>query len=172
MNKAILSMGGNVGNSLEILSKAIDDISSLATVSGVKTSRFYQTKPVGDANQSDFINLALELTTDQSSEELHKNLQEIENANGKVFVRENGPRTLDIDILFFNNEVQETSTLSIPHPRWKERLFVLIPLLDLKSEVRIGEQTNSIQSLIDGFSEKEIQSVKCVDRSRRKSPYV
>lgn len=98
------------------------------TGSIVKISSVYETQPWGVTNQDDYLNMALQLKTQLSANDLFQKLQEIENSEGRTNAARNAPRTLDIDILFFDDVVMESDRLIIPHPRLQLRRFVLEPL--------------------------------------------
>ena len=134
-----LSLGGNLENSLQTLQNSLKEIASIPNVKIVKISRFYQTAPVGNKQQPDFINLACHLSTSLSPKALQHALQCIEIKMGKTPKPRNAPRIIDIDLLFYESLQYHDIELEIPHPRWKERLFVLIPLLDLISEITLNE---------------------------------
>ncbi len=104
----------------------------------MQCSQLYSTTPVSDIPQADYINAVIRFQTQLSIEELHTRLKAIEVLFGKKERKiKNAPRFLDIDILFYGEEVIETQELSIPHPRWKERLFVVRPLRDIISHLSV-----------------------------------
>ena len=94
-------------------------------------SRVYETEPWGFADQPSFLNMVISAETELSPVELLKKLKDLEGSLGRVPVFRNGPRLIDMDILFYDDLVMKTETLTIPHPRLHERAFVLIPMLDL-----------------------------------------
>ena len=106
-NTAILMLGSNVGDSVRHLQLAIESIEKKAGLVSQK-SNIYKTAPWGFENQNDFLNQALVLETELSSEALLKSLLDIEQALGRIREQKNAPRTLDIDILFFNDEIIAT----------------------------------------------------------------
>lgn len=125
-----LSLGGNQENSWETIEKALDAL-SLLSEGFFEVSSFYHTSPVGDENQNAFINVACRFQTTLAPKALLEKTQRIENNLGKVPKPKWAPRVIDIDILFYGIHAYADVELEIPHPRWKERLFVLVPLLDL-----------------------------------------
>ena len=129
METIYLLLGSNQGDSLKLLQEAIGNIRKLGSVS--KTSSVYRTKPWGKTDQPDFLNQALELKSTQSPEELLLNLKRIELSLGKSIPEKWGPRTIDIDILFYGNTIIDSPTLIIPHPRIQDRRFVLRPLSEI-----------------------------------------
>lgn len=131
MNIAHLSVGTNLGNKLENLNNGIHKIYSLGNIS--KISSVYQTPPWG-FKSDDFFNIALTLETELNAETLIKNLLAIELELGRTRNPEHlgyQARPLDIDIIFFNKEIINTNTLTIPHPRMQDRNFVLIPIIEI-----------------------------------------
>ncbi len=131
MNTAFLSIGTNMGDREAHLTQAIQVLRGTDGIKSVETSSIYETAPVGVTDQADFLNLVVCLTTKLTPYELLAECQRIEQELGRVRTIRWGPRTVDLDILLFNNETIESETLSIPHPRMKERAFVLIPLTEL-----------------------------------------
>lgn len=166
-NVVYLGLGGNIGDSYTILNQAIQDIQLLEKVTHVETSAFYKTDPIGGIPQDDYLNMVCRLHTSYSLEELFKTFQAIEINHGKIPKPKNFPRKIDIDILFFNDDVlsapETSSSLNIPHLRWKERLFVLIPLLDLmqKNEMKgpLGITCKDLEVLIERFTDTERQKI-------------
>jgi 2-amino-4-hydroxy-6-hydroxymethyldihydropteridine diphosphokinase len=136
MKEVFLGLGGNIGAVTETLRKAEVLIRALPQVSQVCFSRLYQTSPVSDIPQDDYINCVCRLFTDLRPEKLFLLLQGIENQLGKIKKAKNEPRTIDIDVLLFGDEVIHTEELEIPHPRWRDRLFVLVPLAEFMDEVQ------------------------------------
>lgn len=128
-NKAYLSLGSNIENRENFLKKAIFEIKKTEKV--IKKSKIYETSPVGYKNQGNFLNMVIQIETTLSPQELLIKLQEIEKELGRERKIKNGPRTIDIDILTFEDTIVDEPSLKIPHPRMHERKFVLVPLLEL-----------------------------------------
>ncbi|PCR99451.1 2-amino-4-hydroxy-6-hydroxymethyldihydropteridine diphosphokinase [Lactococcus fujiensis] len=131
MNDVYLSLGSNLGQRYENLVAAINLLSRNEQVTLVKRSSFYQTSPVGGVVQDDFINMALHLETSLSGYDLLQLIHDIEHELKRVRKIHWGPRTIDIDILFFNELVSNDKILTLPHPEVFHRLFVLVPLLEI-----------------------------------------
>jgi 2-amino-4-hydroxy-6-hydroxymethyldihydropteridine diphosphokinase len=124
----LLALGSNLGNRRETLESAWKEIGNLPETKTLRMSRFYETKPVGGpTNQPEFLNAAGMIDTKLTPQSLLEKLQEIENRFGRVRTEHWGPRTLDIDILLYGNEIVSTPTLTIPHPEMLRRCFVLEP---------------------------------------------
>ena len=130
MSQAVLALGSNVGNAKENLNKAVREIAVLGTVKEV--SPYILSKPEGYTHQDDFVNAVLILQTELAPMDLLKALKALETKLGRVKTFPNGPRVIDLDILFYDDRVIFEDTpeydLFIPHPRLQEREFVLKPL--------------------------------------------
>lgn len=126
-----LSLGSNMGDKKAYLDRAVQSITEDGDFKDVIVSKYLETKPYGYEEQDDFLNAALECRTVLSPEILLDRIHEIENANGRTREIHWGPRTLDIDILFYDKEVIEAKDLCIPHPEIPMRSFVLTPLSEL-----------------------------------------
>ena len=156
MVKAFLSLGSNMGDRLEYLSKAIDKIAKIQGCNILNKSRVYETEPWGYENQEAFLNLCISIETSLSPYELLESLQTIELELDRVRKIHWGPRTIDIDILLFDDIICEDDKLTIPHPRMSERAFVLIPLYDIEKNLIIdGIKLEDLINKIDTRGIKE-----------------
>lgn len=123
-------IGGNMGDRMANLKVAISHIEQ--QVGNVQLlSSVYETEAWGQTNQPNFFNQALLVHTQLASNELMKKLLEIESLMGRVRTVKMGPRTIDLDIIYFNNEVITSTLITIPHPKLTERKFVLTPLVEI-----------------------------------------
>lgn len=161
MNKAYLGLGTNMGDKQAYLKEACKIISDNPNINIVKISKVYKTKAWGYTNQDDFLNICIEVDTNLSPEELLEVCHEVENKLNRVRVIRWGPRTIDVDILFFNNIISTDENLILPHPRIKERAFVLIPLMDLNKELSIDNKT--ISYYLSNLEKEELKQVEEVD---------
>ena len=157
INTVVLSLGSNIENRLEYLRKAVGEISDrIGTV--LKISPIYESEALGFQATTAFLNLCLEVHTEQTPQQVLKTTQEIEKIIGRRNKSTNGyqSREIDIDLIFFNEQVIELPELVIPHPEYSARKFVLLPLNDI------------IPSQIDPISKEPIQSKinQCKDSSR------
>jgi 2-amino-4-hydroxy-6-hydroxymethyldihydropteridine diphosphokinase len=127
----VLSLGSNLGDRTSNIIHAIEQIKSKYTI--LKYSKLYETKAQDDFDQDDFLNAALLLEEKGSAQDLLQFLQKIELGMKRVRdpLRPKGPRIIDLDIIFFSDQILETNELEVPHPRYKKRAFVLYPVLDL-----------------------------------------
>ena len=124
-----IALGSNLGDARQIFGEALERLSSRVSVLG--KSRLYATRPYGLTEQPNFSNAVLRVSRDESLCALWPFLQEIEQALGKVVLCENGPRSLDLDIIFWGDRVGQFGEIQLPHPRCHERDFVLQPMCDL-----------------------------------------
>lgn len=130
ISKVVFSLGSNVGDSLEILQAAVTQLAVTPDVIPVDVSSVYLTDPVSEVAQPDFYNLVLVCETTLEPATLLDRCNALEEAFGRVREVENGPRTLDIDLIMVGKRTQDTPELTLPHPRAHERGFVLVPWLE------------------------------------------
>jgi 2-amino-4-hydroxy-6-hydroxymethyldihydropteridine diphosphokinase len=130
MNEAYLLTGGNMGNRLAYLSKAKEQIEKRCG-SILKESSVYKTAAWGKEDQEAFLNQVLKIETSLHPGELLKKILEIEESLGRKRELKYGPRTIDIDILFFNGDIINQHSLKVPHPQMQARRFVLVPLNEI-----------------------------------------
>jgi len=136
MATVYIALGSNIDSPHSQLDSALAALSQHPRIELVATSNRYQTPPIGP-QQPDFINAAAQLSTDLSPLDLLDALQAIEQQQHRVRSIHWGPRTLDLDILLYDNFVIESERLTIPHPRMVERGFVLVPLADLDAQLAL-----------------------------------
>lgn len=135
MVRCAIALGSNQGNSLDILEQSLLALDRVPGITIDATSSWYQTKPVGTPQpQQDYLNGCALLSTEQTPEELLAVLQATEIQFGRTEKRTLQPRTLDLDLLLYGDLVLDTLNLTIPHPRMKERAFVLVPLAEIASD--------------------------------------
>lgn len=145
MAVAYVALGANLGDRLATLGEAVRQLGALGTVEAV--SAVYETDPVGYAEQPAFLNAAARLRTDLAPAALVTALLRIEADLGRVRSFANAPRTLDLDLLFYDDLVLATPSLALPHPRLHERAFVLVPLAEIAPRVvhpRLGKPVASL----------------------------
>lgn len=126
-----IALGSNLGNSLETLESAVATIASTSGILVKGRSHWYQTKAISPSPQPDYLNGCVILQTTHSPIVLLNTLLEIEQQFGRVRRERNDPRTLDLDLLLFDDIVLNEPELQIPHPRMVERAFVLVPLAEI-----------------------------------------
>ena len=139
MAEALIALGGNVGNVRDTLDRAIDVLCDGDDIQLLARSSDYRTPPVGVTDQPPFINCAIIVTTELIPPALLERAQEVERQFGRDRARERhwGPRTLDIDLIAYDDLTRTTPMLTLPHPRALERAFVLLPLAEIVPEGRI-----------------------------------
>ncbi|MDN7243837.1 2-amino-4-hydroxy-6-hydroxymethyldihydropteridine diphosphokinase [Planococcus sp. N028] len=131
MNDSYLSLGSNMGDRLDMLQQAVRLLMEHPAIEVAGISSLYETDPVGFTEQASFLNMAVHIKTTLTALELLDVCQSIEQRLDRKRIVRWGPRTIDLDILLYNEEHIETERLVVPHPRMQERSFVLIPLLEL-----------------------------------------
>lgn len=141
-----LALGSNLNNRLANLKQAIASLSPQMEVQ--KKSRVYETPPWGYEDQPKFLNQVLMARTYLEPEPLLRHIKRLEVALGRKATFRNGPRLIDIDILFYDDLVLETPDLIIPHPRLHERGFVLLPLMDIAPDLVHPVKKKSIREMI------------------------
>lgn len=129
MHTVYLALGTNLGDRLANLHAAIDSFPPEIKI--LVESKIYETPPWGYTDQPAFLNMAVKCETDLDAASLLKRLKQIEVQVGRVESFRWGPRQIDIDILFYDDLILESESLTIPHPRLHERAFVLVPLADI-----------------------------------------
>lgn len=164
MVTAYLGLGANLGDRLAALCGARQALNELPGVAVEGSSSLYETVAVGGPSGQDaYLNAVIELTTDWSAQKLLEHCLAIEERFGRERLVHHGPRTLDIDLLFFDDLVSEDADLTLPHPRLHLRAFVLIPLCDLAPELFHPLQGKNVRQLCDGLPCG--QGISCFSKS-------
>ncbi len=146
-HKVYLMLGSNMGDSRKFLLDAAARIqSSVGKV--IKSSSLYRTSAWGNMKQNDFLNQAIIVETKMPVGMLMDTLLDIEKKMGRVRTLKYAPRTIDIDILFYDNKILHTPQISVPHPRIKERRFVLVPLKELSPGFKHPETGEPMSALL------------------------
>lgn len=152
-----LALGSNLGDRLANLKEAI---AALPPQMEVKAkSSVYETPPWGYENQSKFLNQVIKAKTYLDPEPLLKHLKRLEVALGRKESFPNGPRLIDMDILFYDDLVLNSPALVIPHPRLHERGFVLLPLMDIAPDLIHPVNKKSVREMAAGCDAREIEKV-------------
>ena len=152
MKTDYLGLGSNVGDREEHLREAIERLRAVMNV--LRVSPVYETDPVEFAEQRRFLNLVVEAETELFPMQLLTRTARVERELGRVRTVENGPRTIDIDILLYGKAVVRSGRLEIPHPRMAERRFVLAPLADLAPELRHPATGRTVREMLDAAPEQ------------------
>ncbi|MDB6096680.1 MAG: putative 2-amino-4-hydroxy-6-hydroxymethyldihydropteridine pyrophosphokinae [Francisellaceae bacterium] len=137
-SKVFIGLGSNLNDPYQQLITACQALKVIDKTKFIRVSSFYQTKPQGGPpNQSNYLNAVALLITSLTPHDLLKALQRIEDRQGRVRIKKWGPRTLDLDILLFENQKINDEQLTIPHPLMKQRDFVLIPLREIEPNLKL-----------------------------------
>jgi 2-amino-4-hydroxy-6-hydroxymethyldihydropteridine pyrophosphokinase len=147
MTLAYIAIGSNLASPLEQVNAAVQALGEIPQSRLVKVSAFYRTPPLGPQDQPDYLNAAVVLETSLDAETLLDNTQRIELQQGRQRKAERwGPRTLDLDIMLFGDEVINTDRLTVPHYDMKNRGFMLWPLWEVAPELTFpnGESLQAI----------------------------
>jgi 2-amino-4-hydroxy-6-hydroxymethyldihydropteridine diphosphokinase len=129
--KAYVGLGSNLGEREAQIRQALEAMAALPETELVRASSLYDTEPVGETDQPNFLNAVAEIETDLSAQQLLWNLLLIEKRLGRERSRRWGPRTIDLDLLTYGGDVIEEGNLRVPHPELTRRAFVLVPLVEL-----------------------------------------
>jgi 2-amino-4-hydroxy-6-hydroxymethyldihydropteridine diphosphokinase len=161
---AYLGLGTNIGDRSANLQRALQEMSRAARIFAV--SRVYESAPVGYAEQDVFWNLVARVSTSLAPAELLVRLKAIESSMGRVATFRNGPRLIDIDILFYDDLVVDDDGVAIPHPRALERAFVLRPLLEVGAELVDPRSARPVASFLPGVEGQVAFPVETSEMSR------
>lgn len=147
MTRVYIALGSNLANPLHQVQSALNALAELPQTKLIATSSLYRTPPLGPQDQPDYLNAVVALDTVLSAENLLDHTQKIELEHGRVRKDERwGPRTLDLDILLFGDEIINTERLTVPHYDMKNRQFMLYPLAEIAPELHFptGESLQSV----------------------------
>lgn len=136
--KAVVALGSNLGDRFDYLQKAVNEINSLTDIEILEISSVYETLPVGGPEQGNYLNAVVTLNTKFEAEELLLKLLLIELNLGRQREIAWGPRTIDLDLIWFEDQTINLENLVLPHPRAHERCFVIKPWLEIEPKARIG----------------------------------
>ena len=143
-----IALGSNLGESYTILEKALVSLGEVEGINLISRSHWYKTVAIGPP-QPDYLNGCAILAITLTPEELLKTVLGIEQDFGRVRRERWGPRTLDLDILFYGDSIVKTPTLEIPHPRLRERAFVLVPLAEIAAHWVDPITHQTVQALLE-----------------------
>nr|WP_321275191.1 2-amino-4-hydroxy-6-hydroxymethyldihydropteridine diphosphokinase [uncultured Vibrio sp.] len=152
MITAYIAVGSNLADPVSQAKQAIEALKTLPESKFVKSSQLYSSTPMGPQNQPDYINAVVAIETNLTPLQLLDRTQAIEQEQGRVRKDERwGPRTLDLDIVLYGNEVINSERLTIPHYGMKEREFVLYPLAEIAPSLQLpdGTEVSSLLNQVD-----------------------
>lgn len=162
MSIAYIGLGANLGKPRATLEAAIAALGALPLIRIISSSSLYLSAPI-DANGEDYVNAVVQVETPLSPAELLSALQLIELQFGRIRSFQNAPRTLDLDLLLYEQLSIETATLQIPHPRMTQRAFVIMPLLEIAPEVIIPG-SGAAHFLLPSLRDQIIQKIGSHDK--------
>ncbi|NUM56115.1 MAG: 2-amino-4-hydroxy-6-hydroxymethyldihydropteridine diphosphokinase [Candidatus Hydrogenedentes bacterium] len=148
-----LGLGSNVGDRMAHLRAAVDALRVEPGVTVLRESQVYETEPIGETNQVFFLNMIVSAATSLAPEEFLGRMQAIEKRLGRVPTRRWGPRVIDIDIVLWDGVVVVTEHLTIPHPEFRARAFVLLPLAEIAPDATdpaTGERIEVLAGRVSG----------------------
>ncbi len=160
-----IGLGSNIGDRFGKLQQALDEIAGLQSTGVKNVSSVYETSPVGDPDQPDFLNAVAELSTGLGPAELFASLKSVERLVGRTPSRRWGPREIDIDILLYGDRIVDSEGLTIPHPRMTLRRFVLVPLTEISPET-IHPVLGDTVAVIAGRCTSQERIEKCTEQLR------
>ena len=138
MSTAYVALGANLGDPAATVLAAFGALANLNESRVTHTSSLYRTAPIGITAQPEFINAVAQLETTLAPEALLDELLALEQRFGRIRGERNGPRTLDLDLLLYDNLELELPRLTLPHPRLHLRAFVLLPLTEISPDLRLA----------------------------------
>lgn len=159
MKSVYIALGSNIQPRLNYLDQAMEQLSDNPNVKIIKQSSIYETDPVGPVDQEQFLNMVIEVETDLQPHHLLDVCQTIESQLGRKREIKWGPRTIDLDILVYNQENIVTERLILPHPRLHERAFVLIPLSELNDRLNIVHKDLPVSELLANLPVQDKEGV-------------
>lgn len=154
---AYIGLGANLGDPQQAVTAAIDALGALRNTKVVRASSLYLSAPI-DATGDDYLNAVAAVCTQLSPKELLTGLQTIEQQFGRTRPYQNAPRTLDLDLLLYDQMTVKTESLQVPHPRMTQRAFVMLPLLEIAPEIVIPG-CDSLHSLLPDLQNQRIKKL-------------
>lgn len=150
LNFCIIGLGANLKQPIQQLNRACETLNQAVFIKELKVSSYYSSTPMGPQDQPDYVNAVAQFYTPLTAHTLLDELQKIELEQGRERTQHWGPRTLDLDILFFNQISIQDERLTIPHPGILQREFVVVPLAELSPDFLLpnGKQAKAYAQLI------------------------
>ena len=154
---AYLGIGGNIGDTKANIERTIELLKENSEIKVTQVSSYYETEPVGYTDQDWFLNIVAEIETTLEPFDLLKYCQHIENELKRERLIRWGPRTIDVDILLYEDFVSDDEVLIVPHPRMTERAFAIIPLYEINKDLKIG--TEDIADIVENLKGEQINKI-------------
>ena len=161
MNQAYIGLGSNLENPLEQLQSAVRALAQLPDSHIELISSVYRSAPLGGAKQPDYLNAVLLLHTEMAALELLTAMQDIEAVQGRLRGERWGPRTIDLDLILYNDLHMQTDRLTLPHPRMHERDFVLYPLSEICSDNQLLINGTDLDTLRVACADNNLERTQC-----------
>jgi 2-amino-4-hydroxy-6-hydroxymethyldihydropteridine diphosphokinase len=157
MSKGYLGLGSNMGDKKKYIDNALELLREHKSIEVLEISSYYETDPIGYTDQDLFLNIVVKIYTLLQPLELLSYCHEIEEKLNRERIIRWGPRTIDVDILLYENYSSQDEKLIIPHPRMTERAFVMIPLYEIEKNISINGI--DIKNIVEALQEEGIRKV-------------
>lgn len=158
MTVAYVGLGSNLDDPRQQVGRALLELDAVPQTRVMKASSLYRSAPMGYANQPEFVNAVAQLETGLPAARLLAELHDIEARHGRSRSFPNAPRTVDLDLLLFNELVLQTADLTVPHPRMYERAFVLQPLLEIAPDAVVPGRGHA-RDLLKGCTGQRVERI-------------
>ncbi len=149
MHRVFVGLGSNVGDRLRFLQDAVRELERTPGISVASISSVYETEPVGKKNQPRFLNAAVELKCAFSASQLYERMKQIESLIGRTPTERWGPREIDLDLLYYDEQVLESPMFVVPHRESSNRRFVLVPLSEIAADFVDPAKKRSVRTLLE-----------------------
>ena len=167
MTEAVIGLGSNLDNPEQQVLQALKELNGIPGTRILRTSSLYSSVPVGPQDQPDFVNAVALIKTELEPEPLLDALQDLENRHRRVRQRRWGPRTLDLDVLFFGKRIIDTSRLRVPHPEFRNRVFTVIPLLEIMPDFLMPPENTPLRDLTELLPERDLRALTIIREPAR-----
>jgi len=162
--EAGIALGSNLGDPAKNVTRALERLAQIPEIELLRKSRLYRSEPWGEPDQAEFVNAAAVISTTKTARDLLRTLREEEKAAGPREARRWGPRTLDLDLLWYGTEISADPDLTLPHPEMARRTFVLMPLVEIAPDWRHPQTDETPQQMLLAL-ERSGEATRCVPLS-------
>lgn len=153
-----LSLGASLGAQVKTLTDGVRKISLYGNTKLIQCSSFYESAPLGGVAQNTFVNMAVLIETELSAKHLLEAIHKTENELGRVRIKKWEDRSIDIDIIFYGSHIMEEENLTIPHKEYTQRLFVLLPILEIKPNMKDPKTGRPLSEYVSSLKQKIAKS--------------